>query len=190
MSSKITIPLVIFAGGKSSRMQTDKSLLPFGGYKTLTEYQLRRFENFFDNIYISCKDNTKFDFKANFVLDTNQDIFSPLIAIKSIFDILECKSFIALSVDTPFISIQTLLKLTKANNMEYVATTAFSDCIEPLCTIYNRTILATIDEAIKNDFHKLSSILKNAIKIECNKDEFINLNYQDDYQKALKQSII
>ncbi len=29
------IPLVIFAGGKSSRMGKDKALLPFGGYSTL-----------------------------------------------------------------------------------------------------------------------------------------------------------
>ncbi|MDP1784432.1 MAG: NTP transferase domain-containing protein, partial [Sulfuricurvum sp.] len=36
------LPCILFAGGKSSRMGSDKSLLPFGGYPTLAQYQYER----------------------------------------------------------------------------------------------------------------------------------------------------
>ena len=65
----IEIPCVIFAGGKSSRMGRDKSLLPFGGFETLTQYQYERLKKIFANVYISCKNRSKFDFDANFIED-------------------------------------------------------------------------------------------------------------------------
>ena len=53
------IPCVILAGGKSSRMGEDKSLLPFPPYKTLTHYQYQRLNKIFKNVYISSKDSSK-----------------------------------------------------------------------------------------------------------------------------------
>jgi molybdopterin-guanine dinucleotide biosynthesis protein A len=184
-NKKIDIPLVIFAGGKSSRMGRDKSLLPFREYSTLTEYQLRRFDNEFDNIYISCKSKDKFDFVANYIEDCS-DTYSPLVAIESIFDYLDCDSFVALSVDTPYISIDTLRLLIENNSLEYIATTAKSEYIEPLCTIYNRPILPIIKEAIASNHHKLMLLLKDANVVPISKDEFTNLNYHDDYLEAIK----
>jgi len=67
------IPCVIFAGGKSSRMGEDKSLLPFGSFSTLTEFQLNRLQKMFKNIYISCKKSSKFDFNADFIEDISQN---------------------------------------------------------------------------------------------------------------------
>lgn len=187
MSSKIDIPLVIFAGGKSSRMGSDKSLLNFGGYDTLCEYQLKRFENHFENIYISTKDSNKFNFEANFIIDTNQDIYSPLIGIKSIFEYLNKPSFIAISVDTPFIKIETIKKLIEKNSLDTIATVSKTEYLEPLNAIYNQSILPIIDDCIQKNLHKLNFILKNANIVEFdNQEEFMNLNFKDDYLKALK----
>ena len=55
------IPCVILSGGKSSRMGEDKSLLPFSSSSSLIEFQYRRLEPYFKNIFISAK-NDKFDF--------------------------------------------------------------------------------------------------------------------------------
>ena len=54
---------VILAGGKSSRMQQDKALLPFGEVNSLAEFQYRRLSKIFSKVYISSKYN-KFDFNA------------------------------------------------------------------------------------------------------------------------------
>jgi molybdopterin-guanine dinucleotide biosynthesis protein A len=185
MSNKIAIPLVIFAGGKSSRMGEDKSLLPFGRYSTLTEYQLKRFEMHFDSIYISCKSRDKFDFTANFIEDNDQEVFSPLVAISSIFQRLSCDSFLALSVDTPFVSIDTLSQLIKKNDPTKIATIAKSDYIEPLCCVYNQNIKPIIKDSIEQNRHKLTMILKDANIVQADIDEFKNLNNKSDYLEAL-----
>ena len=44
---------VILAGGKSSRMGQDKTLLPFGGFKTLTHYEVAKFSKVFEEVYVS-----------------------------------------------------------------------------------------------------------------------------------------
>ena len=53
----IDTPLVIVAGGKSSRMGRDKALLPFGGYSSLAQFQYQKFLPIFEKVYISCKNN-------------------------------------------------------------------------------------------------------------------------------------
>jgi len=54
------IACVILAGGKSSRMGEDKALLPFGYSPTLTQYQLKKFQDYFKDLYISTKDKNKY----------------------------------------------------------------------------------------------------------------------------------
>ncbi|RUM64044.1 MAG: molybdenum cofactor guanylyltransferase, partial [Sulfurimonas sp.] len=86
----INLPCVIFAGGKSSRMGEDKTLLPFAGFTTLTEFQYSRLSKIFTNVYISCKDKNKFPFDANYIIDKKvQDTFAPTLAFVSIFESLK-----------------------------------------------------------------------------------------------------
>lgn len=46
--------LVILCGGNSTRMGTDKALLPFGD-TCLIEYLVRKFQPYFSRIYLSVK---------------------------------------------------------------------------------------------------------------------------------------
>jgi len=59
------LPCILFAGGKSSRMGEDKSLLPFGGYSSLAQFQYVRLSKLFTHVSISTKTADKFDFTAN-----------------------------------------------------------------------------------------------------------------------------
>ena len=99
------IPCVILSGGKSSRMGEDKSLLPFSSSNSLIEFQFNRLKPYFKDIYISSK-NDKFDFlkdKSKLILDKNQDIYSPILALQTILEKFD-KVFI-ITVDTPFVKI-------------------------------------------------------------------------------------
>ena len=83
----LSLPLVIIAGGKSSRMGSDKSLLPFGAFPTLTQYQLSRFKHHFSSLHVSCKTKDKFDFEASFIEDNPlYPESSPLVALGSILE--------------------------------------------------------------------------------------------------------
>ncbi len=126
---------VILAGGKSSRMGRDKSLLPFGEFDSLIEYQYSRMKNIFDEVFISTKYN-KFSFKAKLIVD-NSNIFSPMMALKTILRELKKPCFI-MAVDMPFVSNKAILKLLKNfdNNFDIIVS-CHQKHLEPSAFIIN-----------------------------------------------------
>ena len=108
----LDIPCVIFAGGKSSRMGEDKSLLPFSSFDTLAEYQLSRLNKIFKTVYISTKERSKFDFDAAFIEDVKtNNIFAPTAGFVAIFEHIKDDKFFAHSVDSPFVSEAEINKI-------------------------------------------------------------------------------
>ena len=191
----IDIPCVIFAGGKSSRMGEDKSLLPFGEFKTLTQFQLDKLQKIFKNVYISCKDSTKFDFlkeneDANFIEDVKtENTFAPTTGFVAIFEKLKYDSFFAISVDTPFISKNEIDKIILNDNSNVDATIAkIESGIQPMCGIYHRSLEAKFINMLREDNHKLGFLLKHSKTAYVNfEDEkpFLNINNPQEYKKAL-----
>ncbi len=185
------IPCIIFAGGKSSRMGEDKSLLPFGGYQTLTEYQHQRLKKIFKNVYISCKEKSKFNFDANFIEDIQTDnIFAPTVGFVSIFKELEDESFFILSVDTPFVELDEIRELLNADNKSLDATIARTDFgMHPLCGVYHRSLEIFFMLMLNENNHKLGMLLKSSNTEELyfkNEKSFKNLNYFSEYKEALQ----
>lgn len=182
------IPLVIFAGGKSSRMKQDKALLPFGGYTTLAQYQVERFKPLFRTIYLSTKTN-KFDFECNIIRDTHE-VSSPLVGLCSIFETLKSKKVFILSVDAPFVSEEIIQKIIAQDTLSTTSVIAQSPFgIEPLCGLYSRAITPIIYKQLKKNNHKLNDLITLAKSNLCFFEEdtaFTNLNHPHEYQKALK----
>lgn len=182
-----SIPCVILSGGKSSRMGEDKSLLPFGSYSSMIEYQYNRLKPYFKEVYISSKIN-KFDFNANIIYD-NHDIYSPMVALKAIFEYLQNdeKVFI-ITVDTPLVSLETIENLI-SNSNNYDATIAQSPSkTHNLCGVFTHSLYTNISQLLTDDIHKINYLLKlsnvNYI-IFSNNDEFININEPYEYQNLL-----
>lgn len=178
---------VIVAGGKSSRMQQDKSLLPFGGFSTLSEYQYHRLSSYFDNLYISAKFN-KFEFPLLLIAD-RYEASSPLVAIVSIFETIDEDEVFILSVDSPFISIEIIERLyqkARVSTADIIVAKSHNG-IEPLCAIYRRTILPIAQEFLSKDNHRLGGVFDSldtlTVEIE-DKKAFANLNYPKDYEEA------
>jgi len=185
----IDISCVIFAGGKSSRMKTDKSLLPFGGYNTLAQFQYERLSKIFKKVYISTKDSKKFDFNANFI-EENSDVFAPTAGFVEIFKKLDDERFFVISVDSPFISLDIISKIYKNDSLEVDVTIAKSnEQIEPMCAIYHRSLKNKFETMLKEDNHKLGILLNSSnVKYIEFKDSFSfkNLNYPNEYKEAKK----
>ncbi len=186
----LDIPCVIFAGGKSSRMGKDKSLLPFGGFDTLTQFQLSRLSKIFSSVYISCKSKSKFDFNANFIEDVETNlVFAPTAGFISIFNTLKNDKFFAISVDSPFISEKEIQKLILNDSPHIDATVAtLSNKIQPMCGIYHRSLENKFLTMLKEDNHKLIFLLNSSNTTFVDfKDEntFVNINNQKEYKKAL-----
>lgn len=184
------IPCIIFAGGKSSRMGEDKALLPFGSFNTLTEFQLYHYKKLFKNVYISCKNRSKFNFQANFIEDTEaSSTYAPTAGFVAIFENLQDESFFVISVDTPFISENEIKKIIASDRSSNDATIAKTlEGMQPMCGIYHRSISEKFSQMLKDDNHKLGFLLKNSnttyVEFEDEKP-FLNLNHPDEYQKAV-----
>jgi len=180
---------VILAGGKSSRMKEDKTLLSFGNFSSLTEFQYQRLKPLFNRVYITSKAK-KFHFQAPLLLDRDER-FSPLVALASIWENIEIDEVFVLSVDTPFVSLSVIEKLyhLASKSKADAIVSSSSRGLEPLCAIYRRSSYIAIKELLEEDSHKLHRLLDRLdIKEVFFKDEklFMNLNYPSDYQDALK----
>ena len=182
------ITCVILCGGKSSRMGEDKSLLPFSTSSSLTLYQYNRLKPYFKNIYISSKID-KFDFmdKNMLILDENKDVYSPIIALNTIFNKLPNQKIFIMTVDTPLVSIKSIEKLIEESE-NFDICVAQTEKIHNLCGVFSTNISSSINNMLQNDIHKVGYLLKNnntqIIQFRQN-DEFLNLNNKDEYFKAL-----
>ena len=183
----LSLSCVIVAGGKSSRMGSDKALLPFGEFPTLTQFQLDLHKNNFLSLHVSCKTKDKFDFAANFIEDTKEfDDYSPLIALYSILKEFDSPICI-LSVDTPFVTLSVYEKLftCKEDFDVVIAKSPFGS--HQLCAIYSPTILPILKKQIKENNHKIRNILElvKTKYVDFEDDKiFTNLNKPEDYKKA------
>lgn len=192
MITPFEITCVILSGGKSSRMGEDKSLLPFSSSQTLIQYQYDRLKPYFKNIYISSKTD-KFNFleKDSLILDKNKDIFSPILALDTIFEKFKDQKIFIITVDTPFVSVDSIYKLIKESK-DYDICVAQTEKTHNLCGVFSSNISSTIKTMIQNDIHKIGYLLNNNIHKILNfpnDGEFININNKDDYKIALENII-
>ena len=186
---KFSIPCVIFAGGKSSRMKEDKALLPFGDCKTLAEYQYKKMLAIFDRVYISTKSN-KFPFKASLLFDNN-DNFAPTYAFLSIFSQLKDEALFVISVDTPFVNkniINSILQTHKKNCYDIVVAKS-PNGVHPLCGVYTKKVVPALNSMINKNIHRLNLLLKKIdtyfLYFEDDRP-FFNINYPKEYKTAIK----
>jgi molybdopterin-guanine dinucleotide biosynthesis protein A len=185
---KYTMPAIIFAGGKSSRMGKDKALLPFAEYNTLSEFQYNKLSSLFEKVYISSKEE-KFDFAATVITD-RYDESSPLVGIISLFDTLDADELFILSVDAPFVDEKIIEVLFKHADEKADAVIAQSPSgVQPLCGIYRRSILPLAKKYLTEENHRLNDLLGEAHTQFVRFDDdipFINLNHPQEYEDALK----
>ena len=180
------IPCVILCGGKSSRMGEDKALLPFDKYNTLVQYQYERLKPYFKNTYLSSKTD-KFDFNCNIIYDDGI-VSSPMVALQAILNTVEEDKVFILTVDTPFVSLETMSTLCEKSE-GFDITVAQTQRIHNLCGIFSKSILGKVSEMVNDDFHKIGALLKRSntsyITFE-DENEFLNLNTPDEYKLAME----
>lgn len=182
------IHCILFAGGKSSRMGTDKSLLPFGGYATLAQYQLERLRPLFAEVSISAKSAEKFPFDAPLIPDPQGVDFAPTAGFVSAFKITGAERIMVLSVDTPFVDeyvFETLLDADKEELDAVIARTPSGS--HPMMGIYHRSLLGEFERMLAEGDHRLGKLLassKTCYVDFTDEEAFANLNHPHEYDAA------
>ncbi len=180
-----TIPCIILSGGKSSRMGEDKSLLPFGSFQTLIEFQYDRLSKIFKNVYISSKSD-KFDFPCKIVYDKSE-IYSPMVALQSILQTLKDEKIFIVTVDTPFLEEATITQIIShsCNNQFDVTICKDLNKTHNLIGVFSKKILQQIDAMLDDNNHKINTLLTQKIKLQIISFEenlqFANINTKEDY---------
>jgi len=182
----INIPCIILSGGASRRMGEDKSLLPFQGFDTLIEYQHSKLSKIFSSVLISSKNN-KFNFNAKLLIDETQEVFSPMIALKSILtNVKEEKVFIT-TVDVPLIETSTFTKLVEESIGQDITLAMDSKNTHNLCGVFSKSLLPVIQKLLDEDMHKINAMIQSATKSKkilfSNEVQFTNINTKEEYIK-------
>lgn len=182
---------VIFAGGKSSRMGEDKSLLPFGDCSTLAQFQYNRLTKLFTHVSVSTKSADKFDFDADFLLDPEEVDYAPTAGFVSAFKSIGNERIMVLSVDTPFVDESVFKSLIDADQTDLDAVIARTETgSHPLCGIYHRSLLEEFERMLREGDHRLGKLLasRQTKYVEFEDEEvFANLNHPHEYQQALSR---
>lgn len=182
---------IILAGGKSSRMGTDKGLISYKGL-TFAEYLIHTISPFCKQVKINAN-NKKYE---QFGLKVIQDVFhekGPLGGIYS--SLLSCSLDYVLLVpcDMPFISKELINILVDQAIEDEVTFFSFADKWQPLLAIYPKSILSIVKSNIEKEELGVMRLLKsneNKIKINVIEREeiILNCNTKEELEKLYNEN--
>lgn len=169
-------------------MGQDKSLLPFGEYPTLAQYQYERLQRLFSHVYLSTKDAHKFDFNPNIIEDPIGSDFAPTAGFVAAFDATTSERIFVMSVDAPFVDAQTIQALLDSDAPHYDAVISKTTSgTHPMVGIYHRCILGQLKRMLHEGDHRLGKLL-SSIKTHYvqfpHEEPFANLNHPNEYEEA------
>ena len=173
----IKIAAGILAGGKSSRMGSDKASLTWNGNTFL--HTLLDVCRDFPEIYVSVDDREKYrdfieiyvsendrkeyrDLHCTFVEDEEKG-YGPLEGIYQILKQMDAQYAVMLATDMPMISREFLKELVSH-------VTGGEDCLvlrkegrpQPLCSVYGKKVLPIVEEMRRNKEHRPRLLFQRA----------------------------
>lgn len=181
----------ILAGGKSSRMGSDKGLLSLNN-EVFVERIGKQLNKITNSVYVI----TSNEAYKNLNLNCIEDVFPNKGPVGGIYTALthsENEQIIIISCDTPLINHEVILWLIKEheNNTSMITFPSFESKDYPLIGIYSKNLATIFLEAIQQDSLKLRSVLQN---INCSivalpakfRDNILNINTKEEYCKLVK----
>lgn len=185
MSSEKNITAIILAGGKSSRMKTDKGFVSFNG-KILVQHVIDALKKITNNIIIITQDPAY----AKFGYPCFSDIYKEKGALGGIYTGLVNSSSqknIVVGCDMPFLSESLLNALLHNCDGVDVLLAMHKDKEEPLCSVYDKTCIPHFKQLIEKSQLKITDALAGlkTSPISFDKEdwfignEFANINSPD-----------
>ncbi|MEJ1242000.1 NTP transferase domain-containing protein [Chryseolinea sp. T2] len=172
---------LVLAGGLSTRMGSDKSLIAYHG-KPQREYLFELLRLVCKDVCVSCRRDTDVPSSLN-PLPDKFEIRSPLNGILSAFEVRSDRAWLTVPVDLPNISGEVFKSIVSHRDATKLATCFFDSSagsIEPLLAIWepgSQALLAA--NAAKGDISPRSFLLTHDVKVVYGMDHSIFLNVND-----------
>lgn len=196
---------IILSGGKSRRMENDKSLLLLKG-KPIIEILYNLLENFFQEVLIISNDIEKYQFLTNNIYQDVYPGFGPLSGIHSGLVNSNNDFNFVVSCDMPFINEELLKYLVFIKSNFDIIIPKSNSSIHSLCGIYKKSCINSAEELLKKAannknnyydktkiklFDLINSVNSNIFDISkekfYHKDLMFNMNTKEDYDYVKKK---
>lgn len=179
---KINICGGILAGGKSSRMGTDKGLQAFNG-KSLVVYSIETLKPFCSEFLISSNNISYHQFKFPLVKDVIPDC-GPLGGLLSLLKKTGKEYLFVLACDMPYVTSETIKSLLEGIGTTECVVPKIGDKIEPLCAIYSKALIPKIEKQIATGDYSMHTLIMNSarkfVHFEEESTEFKSINTPGD----------
>ncbi|MGD9678528.1 MAG: molybdenum cofactor guanylyltransferase [Vulcanibacillus sp.] len=182
---------IILAGGKSSRMGKDKSILAIDNNQTLISNTVSILNEIFDEVIIISNSKNKYGFKN---VQETSDIFlesGPLGGIHAGLSVSKNNSIFVVACDMPFLDKSLIEFLLEQNYGFDITVPLIRGRLEPLHAVYSKKCLPYIEDYLKRGIYKIidfyplvrvNYVNEESIKHISNLEKvFYNVNTPYDY---------
>lgn len=182
-----TITGYILAGGKSSRMGTDKGLLTLNG-KTFVENLCDALKPIVGNNIVIVTSNLDYDFLGFTRIEDLVKDKGPVGGIYTALKYSQTKSNFILSVDAPLVSTELLQWIVENHKYPSLITQVQSrEKVHPLIAIYDRELKNIFEESVNSNQLRLREAINKAPhQTLAVPEKWIaqvqNINTKEDYQ--------
>lgn len=189
MEPSIKISTGILAGGKSSRMGTNKALLQFNNRRFIDRIA-DEMSGFSETLISVAQKGEYEDMGLPIVYDEHRDI-GPIEGIYQIVRHASEEYVFICAADMPFMKRELIEYMTEFISSDYDCFVLMDeDHVHPLCAIYSKAVLPVIEELIGEGKYRLINILNRVrtkyIRLEYTSFEkklVRNINTRDEYKK-------
>ncbi len=180
---------IILAGGGSSRMGQDKSMLPVAG-QPMIKHVFEQLRPFFAQILISSNDAAQHDFLGATVVADEVRGKGPMMGIVSALKASANDANFVIACDMPEIDV-ALMKwmLRQAGNHDAVVPKVGADLYEPLFAVYSKGALPAMEGLLESGNNKIidSFARCRAQYVDLPGRQFRNINTQAEYQGLVQE---
>ncbi|MEH7390121.1 molybdenum cofactor guanylyltransferase [Bacillus sp. JJ1503] len=188
---------IIMAGGRSSRMGTNKALLPIGG-KTVIERIVQELSKIVSDLVIVTNTFEDYQFLGLPMVQDHWKDMGPLAGIHAGLSASSTEKNLIVACDMPFISSQVGDILLTFLDDYQVAVPDVSDQLHPLFAAYRKDTLGEVQQSLQNQELRIRQFFKHTktkyVTEAClqkhhyhyQEQHFFNMNHRDDFERALK----
>ena len=187
----------VLAGGKSSRMGTDKAVLPLQG-RTLLEQVRAILEQVCGKVFI-LGSRALYERFGECIEDVFVDC-GPLGGIHAALVSSITPYSLITAVDTPFIDVEFFSYMIERalNSSAIVTAPRVGGVVQPACSVFSRDFLPLAEAALKAGKYKVEPVFPRERTLLLTEDDwkqfakaeemFENLNTPDDFERARKRA--
>ena len=189
MTEEKSITAIILAGGKSTRMKTEKGLVSFRG-KMIVEHVIEALNKITHHIIIVTVNPAYEQFGFPCFEDEMQNK-GPLGGIYTGLVHSTAQKNLVVGCDMPLISVNVLSDLVNNSSDEDVLLTEHLGKAEPLCSVYDKNCIPHFKSLLEQNHLKITDALKGLTTRVTSFDkeewfkgnEFTNINSIDELKK-------